>query len=89
MMAREVKWDGKTYPSISAAARVEGVSAQTMIRWLDLEPINKSRSVSLTIRGKSYPSIRAASRDLGISPNTLSLARKMGREQFAGLRGKR
>lgn len=85
-MSRPVIWDGKPFPSISAAARYEGVAVKTMTDWLGLEPKHGARPV--TIRGTTYRNLKEAALALGISHEAVRQARVRGVLDKVGLRAK-
>lgn len=83
-MSVEIEWDGQIWPSITAAARAEGVDRNTIRYWLDLKPSRPS-SFPVTIRGRLYPSIAEAARQLGLARSTVRKAMLCGRLDSVGL----
>lgn len=83
-MSCEIMWDGRWWPSITAAARHEGVDRNTIRYWLDLPPSRRA-SIPVTIRGVDYPSISAAARAIGVQPSTVRSAIARGTLDSVGL----
>lgn len=83
-MSRPVKWDGKDFPSISAAARYEGKSVKTMTEWLGLKSEHRPRPVQ--IRGTTYPSMKAAALALGVTNEAVRQAKQRGTLDRVGLK---
>lgn len=84
-MSVEIEWDGRIWPSITAAARYEGVDRNTIRYWLDLPP-SRPQSTPVTVRGVEYPSIRAAADALGVVHSTVRRAAMQGTLDSVGLR---
>lgn len=84
-MSVEIEWDGRIYPSISAAARSEGVDRNTIRYWLDLKP-SRPQSIQVRIRGRLYPSMKAAAEAIGVAHSTVRKAYISGSLDNVGLR---
>lgn len=82
---RKCVWDGVEYPSITAAAKAEGVSIATMSAWLDMKP--KHGPVPTRGKdGKMYRSISEAARTYGLTRNGLWAAIRNNRIDRIGSR---
>lgn len=84
-MSREIFWDGRIWPSITAAARHEGVDRNTIRYWLNLAP-SRPVAIATTIRGVTYPSRVAAARALGMSACSINGAAYRGTLDRVGIR---
>lgn len=84
-MSREVEFDGVFYPSLAAAGRAEGVSAQTIRAWLGLDAARPYR-YETPIRGIVYPSIAAASQATGVDKRVIARAAQRGTLDKVGTR---
>jgi len=83
-MAREVTFDGKTWPSVAACARANGIPYNTMYGYLGLRSEIGPRPV--TIRGVSYPSLKAAGEAIGVSREAVRQAANLGTLDSVGLK---
>ena len=84
-MSVEIEWDGRIWPSITAAARHEGVDRNTIRYWLAL-PSSRPHSTPVTIRGVEYPSMKAAGVALGVQQCVVRNAWLRGTLDNVGLR---
>lgn len=83
-MAREVTFDGKTWPSVAACARANGIPYNTMYGYLGLRSEIGPRPV--TIRGIAYPSMKAAGAALGVSREAVRQAANRDTLEHVGLK---
>lgn len=83
-MAREVTFDGKTWPSVAACARANGIPDTTLRDYLGLRAEIGPRPV--TIRGISYPSLKAAGDAIGVSREAVRQAANRGTLDSVGMK---
>lgn len=89
-MAREFTIQGKTFPSITAAARHFKISYHKfywhLVHKKGRTRTPRSRCIETTIRGVTYPSQKAAALALGVSTTAIHMASKLGTLDNVGIR---